>query len=107
MTAAPLNARSLAHWRKHPIEVIASCLCDPESGAPFGLLPAERQFLEHAFTFTPDGRLKYREWLYSCPRKSGKTTFEALIVITMVLLFGGAYPEALCCANDQEQAMSR
>jgi phage terminase large subunit-like protein len=109
MTAAhqQLNARSLSYWRAHPIEFIESCLFDPESGAPFRLLPAEREFLQHAFKIGPDGRLVYREWLYSCPRKSGKTTFEALIVITMVLLFGGAYPEAICCANDQEQAQSR
>ena len=25
----------------------------------------------------------------------------------MLLLFGGAYPEATCCANDQEQAQGR
>jgi phage terminase large subunit-like protein len=100
-------AQSLAHWRAHPIEFIETVLFDPETGRPFKLLPAERAFLEHAFKIGPDGRLLYREWLYSCPRKSGKTTFEALIVITMVLLFGGAYPEAICCANDQEQAQSR
>jgi hypothetical protein len=102
-----LHARSLPYWRAHPIEFIESCLYDPESGRPFRLLAAERAFLEHAFKIGADGRLVYREWLYSCPRKSGKTTFEALIVITMVLLYGGAYPEAICCANDQEQAQSR
>jgi phage terminase large subunit-like protein len=106
-SATVLNARSLAYWRAHPIEFIQTILFDPETGRPFSLLPAEREFLEHAFKIGPGGRLLYREWLYSCPRKSGKTTFEGLVVITMVLLFGGAYPEAICCANDQEQAQSR
>jgi hypothetical protein len=28
-------------------------------------------------------------------------------VLTLTLLFGGSYPEATCCANDQEQARGR
>ena len=41
------------------------------------------------------------------PKKSGKTTFAAIYVITIVLLFGGAYPEAICAANDYEQSVGR
>jgi phage terminase large subunit-like protein len=102
-----LNAQSLAYWRAHPVESIETCLINPETGEPFELLPAEREFLEHAFTIGPNGKLLYSEWLYSCPKKSGKTTFQAIIQITMVLLYGGAYPEAYVLANDQEQAQSR
>jgi hypothetical protein len=98
-----LNARSLAYWRAHPIEFIETALFDPETRHPFKLLPAERAFLEHAFKIGTDGRLLYNEWLYSCPKKSGKTTFEALIELTMTLLFGGAYPESYILANSQEQ----
>ena len=102
-----LNAQSLAHFRAHPIEFIELCLFDPETARPFVLLPAEREFLTHAFKIGPNGKLLYNEWVYSCPRKSGKTTFQALVEITAVLLFGGAYPEAYIIANDQEQAASR
>jgi phage terminase large subunit-like protein len=107
MSKTTLTTKTLAFYRQHPIQFIETVLYDPESHQPFVLLPAERAFLEHAFTFTDDGRLLYREWLYSCPRKSGKTTFQALIQLTMVLLWGGAYPESYVCANDQEQAQSR
>src|SRR6516162_8374432 len=102
-----LNARSLAYWRAHPIEFIETVLFDPETRRPFKLLPVERAFLEHAFKIGPDGRLLYNEWLYSCPKKSGKTTFEALIELTMTLLFGGAYPESYILANSQEQGKGR
>src|SRR6516225_9606370 len=95
--------QSLAYWRAHPIEFIETVLFNPETGRPFKLLPAERQFLEHAFTISADGKLLYNEWLYSCPKKSGKTTFEALIELTMTLLYGGAYPESYILANSQEQ----
>ena len=74
-----LNAQSLAYWRAHPIEFIETCLYNPETERPFELLPAERAFLEHAFKIGENGKLVYPEWLYSCPKKSGKTTFEALI----------------------------
>ena len=102
-----LNAQSLNHFRKHPIEFIESCLFNPETGQPFKLLPAERIFLEHAFQIGPDGKLIYNEWLYSCPKKSGKTTFEALVIITAILLYGGSYPEGYILANSQEQGRSR
>ena len=76
---------------------------DPETKKPFKLLPAERAFLEHAFKLDDSGRLLYPEQIYSCPKKSGKTTFAAIHALTTLLLFGGAYPEATICANDQEQ----
>jgi phage terminase large subunit-like protein len=98
---------TLRQWRSDPIHFIESQLYDPETQRPFVLLPAERAFLEHAFKLDDTGRLLYREWLYSCPKKSGKTTFEAIIVLTMTLLFGSAFPESLVLANDLEQAKSR
>ena len=39
--------------------------------------------------------------------KSGKTTFAAIMILTMVLLYGGHFAEAYALANDQEQAQSR
>jgi phage terminase large subunit-like protein len=105
--AGTLVETTLQRWRRCPLEFIESVICDPETGRPFKLLPAERAFLEHAFKIDAHGRLVYRELVYSCPKKSGKTTFAALVMITMVLLFGGAYPEAFALANDMEQAAGR
>ena len=39
--------------------------------------------------------------------KSGKTTFEALVVLTMTLLYGGAFPETYILANSLEQGRGR
>jgi phage terminase large subunit-like protein len=98
---------TLARWRADPIRFIEEVLIDPETMRPFVLLDAERAFLKHAFATGPDGRLLYSEQIFSCPKKSGKTTFAAIFVITIVLLFGGAYPEAICAANDYDQSVGR
>jgi phage terminase large subunit-like protein len=100
-------ADTLARWRSDVIGFIEGVLIDPETGEPFVLLDAEREFLKHAFTVDDDGRLRYHELIYACPKKSGKTTFAAIYVIAIVLLFGGTYPEAICCANDYEQSVGR
>jgi hypothetical protein len=97
----------LARWRADPIKFIEEVLTDPETGEPFVLLEAERSFLQHAFATGPDGRLLYSELVYACPKKSGKTTFAAIFVIAIILLFGGSYPEAICAANDYEQSVGR
>src|SRR5262249_35880233 len=98
---------NLARYRGDSILFIQAVLIDPETGRPFILLDAERQFLRYAFVTGPDGRLLYPEQVYSCPKKSGKTTFAAIYVITIVLLFGGSYPEAICAANDYDQSVVR
>jgi hypothetical protein len=97
----------LARWRSNPISFIETVLYDPETKKPFKLLPAERAFLEHAFKLDDSGHLLYPEQLYSCPKKSGKTTFAGIHALTTLLLFGGSYPEATICANDYEQAQAR
>ena|SRR5215472_13581632 len=86
----------LARYRDNPVLFVEEVLVDPETGKPFVLLEAERQFLRHAFTTGEDGRLLYSELMYACPKKSGKTTFAAIFVITILALFGDAYPEAIC-----------
>jgi phage terminase large subunit-like protein len=97
----------LARWRNDPAGFIEHALHDPQTGEPFVLLPAERQFLAHAFELNDDGRLRYSEWLYSCPKKSGKTTLAAIICLVVILLHGQPYPEATLAADDLEQAQSR
>ena len=105
--ADTFTSASLDYWRSNPIAFIEQCLVNPETGVPFELLPAERQFLEHSFQLGDNGKLKYSEWVYSCPKKSGKTTFEALVVLTMTLLYGGAFPESFILANSLEQKRGR
>jgi phage terminase large subunit-like protein len=95
------------HWRADPAAFIETVLYDPETGAPFKLLDAEREFLKHSYQTDADGRLLYPEQVYGAPKKSGKTGFAGLHMLTTILLFGGYHAEGFCLANDQEQAQSR
>jgi phage terminase large subunit-like protein len=97
----------LARWRTNPISFIETVLIDPETGKPFVLSDAERDFLQHAFTLNDNGRLRYPELVFGAIKKSGKTTLAAIIMLTMVLLYGGRFAEGYCVANDFEQAASR
>jgi hypothetical protein len=81
-------------WRADPLSFIETALIDPESGEPFVLSDAERWFLKFAFQINDSGRLKYPELVFGAIKKSGKTTLAAIIVITMVLLYGGRFAEA-------------
>jgi phage terminase large subunit-like protein len=81
-------------------------LINPETGKPFDLLPAERAFLKHAFTLGPDGRLLYPELVYSCPKKSGKTAFAAMLLLYCTLNFG-KFGEGYALATNLEQAQGR
>ena len=56
---AQLDDSSLAYWREHPAEFIEQCVVNPETGKPFVLLDAEKQFLQHAFTTDDNGRLLF------------------------------------------------
>ena len=105
--AVKFDRAALRRYREAPVAFIEEVLIDPESGQPFVLLPAERQFLDHAFKVGPDGRLLYPEQIYSCPKKSGKTAFAAIVTITVTILFGGRFAEGISCANDFDQSVGR
>jgi hypothetical protein len=102
-----LTPAHLAKWRKNPTRFIQEVMIDPETDKPYKLLPAERTFLRFAFKTDRRGKLVYPEQVYACPKKSGKTAFAAMYVLTTTLLFGGAYPEATLAANDFDQALGR
>jgi hypothetical protein len=51
----------LARWRADPISFIETALIDRETGQPFVLSDAERNFLQLAFTLNESGRLEYPE----------------------------------------------
>jgi hypothetical protein len=105
--ADAFDAASFERWRSDAVGFIENCLINPETDQPFVLLAAEKQFLKHAFALDDSGRLLYPELIYACPKKSGKTTFAAIFVIVLVMLHGGRYAEAICCANDFKQAQGR
>jgi hypothetical protein len=108
MTGVALDNTALSRWRSDPVSFVEDVLHDPETGKPFVLLEAERQFMRHAFALGPDGRLAYPELVYGAIKKSGKTTCAAIIVLVMVLLRrDGRFGEAYIVANDFEQAQAR
>ena len=84
-----VDTRSLARWRRNPVSWIETHLVDPETGKPFKLLEAEKQFIRLALAVGPDERLLYPEMVFGAIKKSGKTGFAALIVLVVLLLFGG------------------
>src|SRR5215510_16354062 len=102
-----LEPSALDRWRRDPAEFITEVLRDPETGKPFVLLDAERNFIEHAFKRDGDGRLIYPEQVYAAPKKSGKTGFAAMHMLTTTLVFGGSFAEGYCVANDEDQAQGR
>jgi phage terminase large subunit-like protein len=66
----------------------------------------QRLILDHCFTFNGDGKLPYSLIVYSCPKKSGKTTINAIVQA----YFGyniEAPNEIITAANKREQAISR
>ena len=77
-----------------------------ELGQPFSLFPHQREILREAFRFDADGRLAYDTVLYACPKKSGKTTMNALI--TLWWAYTQDPPNELyIVANDFDQAQAR
>ena len=102
-----LDTSTLTRWQRQPLSFITEILRDPETGKPFVLLDAERAFLEHAYQIDDSGRLVYPEQLYGAPKKSGKTGFAAMHLLTTTLVFGGRFAEGYCIANDLEQAQGR
>ncbi len=102
-----LDRKTLRRYRADPAAFIETALHDPETGMPYKLLPAEREFVRHAFKTDDDGRLLYPEQVYACPKKSGKTAFAALHMVTKIVLFGARFSEGYAIANDLEQAQGR
>src|SRR5581483_276748 len=97
----------IERYRKDPVAFVEECLIDPETGRPFELYEEQKTFLRKALTLTPDGRLPHPELLYLAIKKSGKTALAAMFTITVVVVHGGPYAEAYCCANDLEQSQGR
>jgi hypothetical protein len=105
--AETLEHSALRRWRARPVSFIDEVLVNPETGRPFELFAAERQFFEHAWTTDAVGRLLYPELCFAAPKKTGKTLLAATSILTTTLILGGRFAEGYCVANDLEQAQGR
>jgi phage terminase large subunit-like protein len=77
-----------------------------ELGKPFQLYDHQRDILSKMFTFDTEGRLPYDTLLYSAPKKSGKTSINAVVTLWFALTQESPN-EVYVCANDLEQSSSR
>ena len=102
-----LERNALERWRQNPVSFIEEVLRDPDTGKPFELFDAQKQFFAHAWQRDDNGRAVYTEQCFAAPKKSAKTGTAALHVLTTTCLYGGRFAEAYCCANDYEQAQGR
>src|SRR4030095_5096270 len=89
-----------------PITFIDRLVKKNELGQPFTLMDHQREILRLAFTFDENGRLPWDTIIYSCVKKSGKTTLN--VSITLAWGFTQEAPnEILVLANDLEQTLAR
>jgi phage terminase large subunit-like protein len=101
-----MTLKDLRRYALSPIAFIDDLVTRNETSAAFRLAPHQRDVLRLAFTFDDQGRLPYDTFLYSCPKKSGKTTMNA--ALTVWWAFTQEAPnEVLVIANDYDQAQSR
>ncbi|TKB75260.1 MAG: hypothetical protein E8D45_07850 [Nitrospira sp.] len=101
-----MKASELRRYATDPVAFIDDRVKKNELGRPFGLLPHQKEILALAFAFDEEGRLPWDTIIWSCPKKSGKTTINA--AVTVWWSFTQEAPNELyVLANDQEQALSR
>lgn len=93
-------------WRRDIVAWAEDQFILAETGRPIKLEPHQKTVLRRAFTPDVEGRLPYSEVIYSAPKKSGKTTIGALVVLWFALT-QEPYNEIFCVANDEEQAQGR
>src|SRR5258705_12960497 len=74
----PLNP---TRYARDPVRFIDECIQVNERGRPFRLTPTQRAVLTTAFLFDKRGQLPWSTFVYSAPKKSGKTTLNACITL--------------------------
>ena len=84
-----MNPNSIRRWKEDPVTFISEVLRNPETGQPYVFYPAQKQFVREAVKLNKDGRLLYPEVLYSGPKKIGKTTLAAIMIIDVIVVRGG------------------
>lgn len=98
--------KALKRWRTDPV-TFAEQLVDPETQRPFVLYEEQKRFLREAARRGDDGRLLYPLLIFSAPKKSGKTTLNAIWHLYVVVVLAGRYGEGETFANDAEQSQGR
>jgi hypothetical protein len=89
-----------------PIIFIDKLVKKNELGQPFKLTDIQREILRLAFAFDENDRLPWDTIIYSCVKKSGKTTING--AVTLAWGFTQEAPnEILVLANDLEQTLAR
>jgi phage terminase large subunit-like protein len=89
-----------------PLTIIDRLMKKNELGEPFTIMDHQREVLRLAFAVDENGRLPWDTILYSCIKKSGKTTVNG--ALTLVWGFTQEAPnEILILANDLEQTLAR
>src|SRR5262245_55857421 len=76
-----------------------------EAGQSFSLVAYQREILNSAFTFDAEGKLAYTSYIYSEPKKSGKTTVSAGVA-TWWAYTQESPNQIFIVANDLDQAQS-
>jgi len=71
----------LARYLTDPVAFIDDCLPFNERGQPGRLQEHQRAVLPEAFAFDKVGRVHYDTIVYSAPKKSGKTTINAVLTL--------------------------
>jgi hypothetical protein len=95
-----------ASWRVKKRSGSRSFSIGDELGQPFTLIDHQREVLRLAFAFDQDGRLPWDTILYSCIKKSSKTTLNG--ALTLAWGFTQEAPnEILILANDLAQRVGR
>ena len=97
----------LSYWRANPCEFIEQNFYNPETKQLYKLQPSQKLFIAHALKTGANGRLVYSDWIYSTIKKTGKTAFGAMLMLTVLMLYGGDFAEGYVAANDQQQASER
>lgn len=101
-----LTSKQLARYRSDICAFAEEQFYLPETKKPIVLEPHQKRILADVFTPGPDGRFPYQTIIYSCPKKSGKTTIAALVCLWYALTQEPPN-ELYIAANDFEQAQSR
>jgi phage terminase large subunit-like protein len=97
---------NLSRLSRDPAAFIDTHIKVNELGKPFELQPYQRDLFSSAFWFDEDGKLCYDTFLWSCPKKSGKTAMAAALT-TWWAYTQEAPNELYIVANDLEQAQGR
>lgn len=77
-----------------------------DDNEPIQFLPHQRKILARALAFERHGKLRYSTVVYSCPKKSGKTTVNAAVVNWFAYEVAPG-TEIIIAANDLEQSQGR